>query len=151
MTGEPQIAVVGDTFPVGCKHSEKIVYYEAFEKNADAKKEEYNTECGMYEPGCGLDNLHMTYGHDEYLYHVMKDLLPEEALYIIRYHSFYPLHQHNAYSHLLNDKDRKLVPLLRAFQKYDLYSKEDKPLDVEALRPYYQELVAEFLPPVLNW
>ena len=26
--GEPQWAVVGDTFPVGCAHSDKIVYPE---------------------------------------------------------------------------------------------------------------------------
>ena len=28
--GEPQWAVVGDTFPVGCRHSERIVYHEFF-------------------------------------------------------------------------------------------------------------------------
>ncbi len=28
--GEPQWAVVGDTFPVGCQHSDKIVYPEFF-------------------------------------------------------------------------------------------------------------------------
>src|SRR3954447_22393628 len=34
---EPQWAVVGDTFPVGCAWSDKIVYREFFEANADAK------------------------------------------------------------------------------------------------------------------
>ena len=33
--GEPQWAVVGDTFPVGCAFSDKIVYPEFFEENAD--------------------------------------------------------------------------------------------------------------------
>ena len=33
--GEPQWAVVGDTFPVGCAHSEKIVYPEFFAYNPD--------------------------------------------------------------------------------------------------------------------
>nr|MDQ3394629.1 inositol oxygenase [Bacteroidota bacterium] len=31
--GEPQWAVVGDTFPVGCKYSDKIVYPEYFKEN----------------------------------------------------------------------------------------------------------------------
>ena len=35
--GEPQWAVVGDTFPVGCAHSEKIVYPEFFADNPDSK------------------------------------------------------------------------------------------------------------------
>ncbi len=34
--GEPQWAVVGDTFPTGCKFSEKNVFPEAFASNADA-------------------------------------------------------------------------------------------------------------------
>src|SRR5208337_4989632 len=37
--GEPQWAVVGDTFPVGCAYSEKIVYPEFFALNPDSKNE----------------------------------------------------------------------------------------------------------------
>ena len=37
--GEPQWAVVGDTFPVGCAFSEKIVYPEYFEENPESKDE----------------------------------------------------------------------------------------------------------------
>ncbi len=48
-------------------------------------------------------------------------LLPPEALFVIRYHSFYALHQHNAYDHLLDDEDRRMVPWLKAFQKCDLH------------------------------
>jgi len=84
--GEPQWAVVGDTFPVGCKHSDKIVYPEFFEANPDSQDERYNTKYGVYEPNCGLKNVKMSWGHDEYLYQIMKPYLPEEALYMIRYH-----------------------------------------------------------------
>src|SRR6187402_2940505 len=52
--GEPQWAVVGDTFPVGCQFSDKIVYPEFFEDNPDSKDPRYNTKYGIYEPGCGL-------------------------------------------------------------------------------------------------
>lgn len=40
--GEPQWAVVGDTFPVGCRWSANIVYREeSFEGNADGANEAY--------------------------------------------------------------------------------------------------------------
>ena len=73
--GEPQWAVVGDTFPVGCRYSDKVVFPEFFAENPDWNVAEYQTECGIYEPGCGLDQVHMSWGHDEYLYHVVKDYL----------------------------------------------------------------------------
>ncbi len=41
----------------------------------------------MYEPNCGLNNLMMSWGHDEYLYQVLKhngSKLPDEAHYMIR-------------------------------------------------------------------
>ena len=72
---EPQWAVVGDTFPVGCKFSSKIVFSEAFAANPDSANPQYQTELGIYSEGCGLDNVLMSWGHDEYLYHVVKGLL----------------------------------------------------------------------------
>ena len=38
------------------------------------------TENGIYEPGCGLDNVLLSWGHDEYLYHVLKDQSTCESL-----------------------------------------------------------------------
>lgn len=149
--GEPQWAVVGDTFPVGCAYAKEIVFYDYFKHNSDALLPAYKTACGIYEPHCGLQNVTMSWGHDEYLYHVMKEYLPDPALFIIRYHSFYPLHRHGAYEYLLDEYDRELLPWLKLFCRYDLYSKSHDPLDVAALKPYYQELVSEFLPEVLSW
>ena len=148
---EPQWAVVGDTFPVGCRYSEKVVFPEFFQDNPDASVPEYQTECGVYEPGCGLDRVHMSWGHDEYLYHVVRDHLPDEALAMIRYHSFYAAHREGAYTHLMNDDDRRRMEWVRAFNPYDLYSKGHKPPDVEKLRPYYENLIAEFFPAELAW
>jgi inositol oxygenase len=91
--GEPQWAVVGDTFPVGCRYSERIVFAEFFRDNPDFSVPEYQTPCGLYEPGCGLDRVHLSWGHDEYLYHVVQDYLPDEGLAMIRYHSFYAWHR----------------------------------------------------------
>ena len=39
--GEPQYCVVGDTFPLGCKFSENIVFPETFANNPDTKVPEY--------------------------------------------------------------------------------------------------------------
>jgi inositol oxygenase len=149
--GEPQWAVVGDTFPVGCRFSDRIVYSELFADNPDRLDPRFATEDGVYERGCGLGRVHMSWGHDEYLYQVVKDYLPEPALYMIRYHSFYAAHREGAYEHLMDDHDRRMFAWVRAFNPYDLYSKSDVPPDAAALRPYYEELVAKYLPPVLRW
>jgi inositol oxygenase len=145
--GEPQWAVVGDTFPVGCKFSDKIVYPEFFEANPDSKDSRYNTTYGIYKPGCGLKNVTMSWGHDEYLYQITKDFLPEAALYMIRYHSFYAQHREHAYEHLMDDHDREMFEWVKKFNPYDLYSKSPIVPVVTELRPYYENLIAKYLPP----
>jgi inositol oxygenase len=149
--GEPQWAVVGDTFPVGCAFSDKIVFPEFFAENPDSRVPEYQTPDGIYEPGCGLDKVHLSWGHDEYLYQVTKGYLPDEALYMIRYHSCYAIHREGAYGNLMNDQDREMFRWVRAFNPYDLYSKAAERPDVAKLRPYYDELIAEYFPPTLDW
>lgn len=149
--GEPQWCVVGDTFPLGCAFSDKIVFPEFFADNPDSSDPRYRSACGIYTTGCGLDNVQLSWGHDEYLYQVTKSYLPEPALYMIRYHSFYPGHKERAYDHLMNDHDREMFEWVRKFNPYDLYSKAAARPDVTALRPFYEELIAEFFPPVLNW
>ena len=149
--GEPQWAVVGDTFPVGCRHSEKIVFHEFFRDNPDSAVPDYQTECGIYERGCGLDKVQLSWGHDEYLYHVVKDYLPDEGLAMIRYHSFYPAHREGEYTHLMDDRDRHQMEWVRKFNPYDLYSKGHEPPDVEALKPFYLDLIAEFFPESIAW
>ncbi len=144
--GEPQWAVVGDTFPVGCAYSDKIVYPEFFKNNPDYSHEVYSTKYGIYEPNCGLENVHLSWGHDEYLYHALKDYLPESALYMIRYHSFYSQHREEAYGHLMSKHDHEMFKWVRAFNPYDLYSKSPVPPNVEELRPYYEDLAAKYLP-----
>ncbi|MEN8181742.1 MAG: inositol oxygenase family protein [Myxococcota bacterium] len=149
--GEPQWAVVGDTFPVGCAFSDRIVFHELFDANPDRREPEYSTRLGIYEEGCGLDRVHLSWGHDEYLYHVMRDHLPEEALYVIRYHSFYAQHRERAYDFLLDADDRRLLGTLLRFNPHDLYSKSPTPAHTRELQPYYEDLVARFLPDVLAW
>ena len=149
--GEPQWAVVGDTFPVGCGYSEKVVFPEFFAENPDSQDPLYSTRLGIYSLNIGLDNVIMSWGHDEYLYHVVKDFLPESALYMIRYHSFYAAHREGEYDYLMNDHDREMFRWVREFNPYDLYSKSAVRPDVKELRPYYQDLIDEYFPAELDW
>jgi len=149
--GEPQWGVVGDTFPVGCAFSDKIVYPEFFKANPDTYNDKYNTELGVYTRNCGLDNVHMSWGHDEYVYHMMKDYIPEPGLYMLRYHSFYSQHRENAYDHLMNEHDHEMFKWVALFNPYDLYSKNPKQKSWEELKPYYEALVAKYLPATLKF
>ncbi|KAJ8882328.1 hypothetical protein PR048_014130, partial [Dryococelus australis] len=147
---EPQWAVLGDTFPVGCEWGPSVVYRDtSFHDNPDGKDPRYNTKYGIYEPNCGLDNLMMSWGHDEYLYQVLKhnkSTLPPQALSMIRFHSFYPWHAGGDYTHLCNEPDNQKLKWVLEFNQYDLYSKSAEVPDIEALIPYYQSLIDKYLP-----
>ncbi len=149
--GEPQWAVVGDTYPLGCRFSEKIVYSGFFADNPDSARPDYASPLGIYEEGCGLDQVTMSWGHDEYLYHVVRNHLPEPALYMIRYHSCYPIHKEGEYGYLMNEQDREMFSWVRTFNPYDLYTKSSERVDVAALRPFYEDLIEEYLPGKLAW
>jgi inositol oxygenase len=149
--GEEQWAVVGDTFPVGCAFSSKIVYPHFFQHNPDYNHPLYSTKMGIYQEGCGLDQVHMSWGHDEYLYHVVKNYLPKEALYAIRYHSFYAAHKEGAYDYLMNDEDRKMFQWVKLFNDYDLYSKDIQIVNIAEVQEYYNNLVQKYFPENLEW
>ncbi|XP_053974779.1 inositol oxygenase [Hylaeus volcanicus] len=152
---EPQWAVVGDTFPVGCAWADSIVYREtSFENNPDGNDPRYNTKYGMYKPKCGLKNLTMSWGHDEYLYRVLahnKTKLPKEGLAMIRYHSFYPWHAGGDYMHFCTDEDMEMLKWINEFNKYDLYTKSGGVPDIEKLWPYYEKLIDKYIPGELEW
>lgn len=150
--GLNQWSVVGDTFPVGCQYSDKIVYPEFFVDNPDYAT---NTLYGIYQPKCGIDNLLMCFSHDIYAYSVFKHngcLIPEDGLKVIRYHSFYSWHHHDAYEYFMNDSDHAIKYLCYNFSLCDLYSKNDDDIDIDAVKPYYDELIKKYFPnPILEW
>ena len=143
--------VVGDTFPVGCAFDERIIYPGTFKGNPDHDHEIYGTKYGIYSPGCGFDNIMLSWGHDEYLYHIVKEqsTLPDEALAMIRYHSFYSWHSAGAYHDLMNEKDEAMLRAVKAFNPYDLYSKSDKVPKVEDLKVSHTA-VYRFVTPMLT-
>ena len=143
-----QWGMVGDTFIVGCQLPEKIVYPEYNKENKDKDNTKYSTKLGIYSKNCGLENVKCSWGHDEYLYQVLKHNqcnLPEEALYIIRYHSLYSYHTNGEYQHFVNQKDKEYFKWLKLFNKYDLYTKSEEVTLDEETKKYYQNLVNKFL------
>ncbi len=70
---------------------------------------------------------------------------------MIRYHSCYPIHREHAYGHLMNDRDRELFIWVNDFNQYDLYTKRSEHMDVERLRPFYENLINEYFPTTINW
>ena len=150
--GEPQWAVVGDTFPTGCRYSQKIVFPQYFADNPDSKTR-YQTD--LQAPTRGLrvgQGDFVGYRRREYIYNVAKAIdMPEEALYMLRYHSFYPWHREGEYNRLANDHDREMMQWVLKFNNYDLYTKNHAKPDVKALRPFYEDLIAEYFPAKLNW
>lgn len=157
----PQWALGGDTWVVGCalpsgRERPGVVFPEFSMLNPDMKDPRYNTPCGMYEPHCGLDNLVFAYGHDEYMWHMLKAnpqvKLPEQALDMIRYHSAYPWHTARIYDHLMQPADFQRLENVLEFNKFDLYTKdESNDLDLDNLWPYYQGLIDTYCPGKLKW
>ena len=147
--GEPQWAVVGDTFPVGCAFSERIVYPEFFSANPDTLDARLSTRLGVYSEGCGLRQVQMSWGHDEYLFQILREHLPEPALYMIRFHSFYAWHREGQYGWLTDAHDQTMLPWVQRFNSYDLYSKAPGALAWQDLKDYYLSLASRYLPTTL--
>ena len=152
-TGDgPQWALGGDTWVVGAKIPETCVFPEYNNLNPDMSNDEYNTENGIYSPNCGFDNLKFAYGHDEYLYQMLKankTNLPKPALAIIRYHSCYPWHTGGSYRHFMVDEDYESLKWVLLFNQFDLYTKSEEGLkgkSVEELWVYYQSLIDKYIP-----
>lgn len=154
---EPSSVVVGDTYVVGCKFPESIVYHDTMKDNPDYNNPLYSTEYGIYEPNCGIENLKLSFGHDEYLYQVLqynkgKHRISDRYQKIIRFHSFYPWHTGKAYSHLMQPGDEMIMQDVLNFNNFDLYSKEDTDFTVsDEIRRYYENLLNEYFPELLKW
>ena len=144
-----QWAMVGDTFIVGCKLSDKLIFPEFNKYNLDMNNKIYNNKYGIYDPGCGLDNVLCSWGHDEYLYKILSspknpNTIPEEGLYMARFHSLYAYHDKEDYFYFQSEKDKKMLSWLKKFNKYDLYSKCDTIIDINETKEYYNDLIKKY-------
>lgn len=144
-----QWALGGDTFVVGCRIPDEAVILPEFNKlNPDMSDERYNSEYGMYEPGCGIDKLMFAWGHDEYMYRMLVAngcSIPREGLDMIRYHSAYPWHDKGAYKHLMAEDDHDRIEWVRLFNRFDLYTKDEhNDIKLGELWPYYKGLLEKY-------
>lgn len=125
-----------------------VVFPEFNTLNPDEHDERYNTRNGIYEDGCGLDNLKMAWGHDEYMYRMLianNAMIPKEGLDMVRYHSCYPWHDKGAYRHLLKKGDEETLEWVKLFNQFDLYTKDqENDVDEDALWPYYKGLIDKY-------
>ena len=141
-----QWSIVGDTFITGTRIPDEIVLSEFNEENFDHKN-----KVNLYINNCGLDSCSVSFGHDEYMYRLLianNHSLPREAEYIIRYHSLYAWHNtKNSYEHLESDDDIKYKEIVKTFNKYDLYSKDDDNIIkwTPELKEYYSSLVKKYI------
>jgi len=141
-----QWSIVGDTYILGYRLPDTLIYPEL---NKYVKKED---TINIYNKNCGLDNCYITYGHDEYLYSVLKfneTKLPPEALYIIRYHSLYTWHTHDSYDYLESEYDKAMKGYVKLFNLSDLYSKDSHIFsshEINELNKYYQPIIDKYLP-----
>jgi len=146
---DEQWGMVGDVFVVGCALPKTCVYPEFNSLNPDMADDRYNSPNGMYEAGCGLDNLELAWGHDEYLYQVLSNhktnSLPEEAMVMIRYHSFYPWHSGGSYTQLLAPEDRHYLEWIKDFNQYDLYTKSNAVYELDEIKDYYRPIADKYL------
>jgi inositol oxygenase len=158
----PQWSTVGDTYPVAAPFASANVFYAKgfYKESADYKKGIISDDkyFGSYLRGCGFDDVDMSFGHDEYAYKVFEQGsdIPYEGLYLLRYHSFYPWHTPQsgglAYQELASERDWMLLPLLKAFQKADLYSKLPELPPKEVLEAKYKGLLDKWVPKKrINW
>ncbi|KAG4999789.1 hypothetical protein JHK87_020861 [Glycine soja] len=111
--GLPQWTVVGDSFSLGCAFQEANTHFK--------KKK------GLYATGLGLDNVIMSWGHDEYMY----------LLYTRQEHT-------KAIEDVKNFKWQEI------FHKYVLYSMSNVRIDVEKVKPYYMSLIEKYFPQSSN-
>lgn len=65
---------------------------------------------------------------------------------MIRYHSYYAAHTEGDYEYFMDEFDHAMLSVVRQFNPYDLYSKADEAEDVEALKPFYLELLSKYFP-----
>ena len=160
--GEKSWGIVGDTYVLGCEIPENVVFRK-FSKNHG-----YDDIYGIYKKGCGIKNLKLSFGHDEYMYMVLKGnedkhKFREMYMDIIRFHSFYPWHTYDEYSYFMEKGDEEIKRNVLKLNDYDLYSKGDDINELclkdengewvirEEIEEYYDNLINKYFPEKLNW
>ena len=152
---QPQWAVCGETYPLGCRFDTNIGGAQHFTANPDKRRRIYNTPLGIYSPQCGLENVFFSWNANEYLYLLLmlnETLLPPAALFMLRHQKFHTLKttpSTSGYNALCSPENNSWLPLLSSFRALSTYRKVQLPRD-QVLSPlqmqeYYSDLIAKYL------
>lgn len=146
-----QWGVSGDTFILGTELPNSLVLSEYNHNYKDVNV--------PYPDSIGITNVKWSWGHDEYLYLVLKnhytnnnetiENLPPIALDIIRLHSAYVWHSEEEYTNLMKPEDITRLEWVRKFNKYDLYTKKQEYPIVDL--KYYEILFNKFIGKTLKF
>lgn len=144
---QPQWAVSGESFPLGCRFSTDIQGAQHFTANPDRRRRIYNSPLGIYSPQCGLESVFMSWQANEYLFLLLllnETKLPPAALFILRHQKFHTL---NSYSALFSPENLSWLPLAGSFRVLSAYRKVEVPnrLAPVDLRKHYDHLIAKYL------
>lgn len=103
---------------VGCRVPNQATFSEFRHLNTDGEDSKYNTETGVYQSHCGLENVSLMWSGCEYLYYLLKHnevCLPNEGLAMIRYFLLGDWHEQHAYNAIANEEDEDLLPFVSEF------------------------------------
>jgi len=101
-----------------------------------------NQPVGEYEEGVGLDETIMQWNHDEFAYERLRDHIPDELGWLIRYHSV----DVHAVSNLMDESDlERTERLLLPFAHYDHATKSPFHLPSGTITKY-RDLIEEAFP-----
>ncbi len=105
---------------VGCKIPRRAISYfgEFLHLNADENDPRFNSDTGVYQAHCGLENVLLIWSGCEYVYHLLRynhAALPIEAYAMLRYFLLVDWYEHHDYSSLTNDVDDDMLPFIQEF------------------------------------
>jgi hypothetical protein len=101
---------------------------------------------GDYSDSVGLDRVVTQYGHPEFIYSRMKDHVPDQVAWILRYHGC-PL---DKMENLMDARDRDYhARYYQVFRKYDVMTKSMTQLPALDWKPYRALIEERFPNPVL--
>jgi inositol oxygenase len=112
---------------VGCKAPEGAIFNEFRCWNDDENDTRFNTAKGMYETGCGFENVSLAWTGTEYMCFMLKHNevdIPEEGLSILRYFSLKDWHTRNEYSTLTSLDDDDIQTFAADFDELRCNAKE---------------------------
>jgi len=149
--------IVGDTYVVGCAFPQTIVFPDTMIANPDTMNSKYSTPMGVYKTGCGITQLNISYGHNEFLYQVLsrnshRHRLTERWADAIRFQSFYPWHTYGSYKEFMGEGDEEMLRDVLELNSHDLYSKHDPGFKLTyKIKSYYDKLLFDYFPLSLEW